>query len=190
VFLLGTVQMLFESVVFVFIFLWTPLLQPHGAPLGIVFAAFMAASALGSSLYRLLVSASLLQPSHLLLLAVLLLFLAFLALLFATQPVQAFGAFLFVEFSCGLYFPAMGFLRRKIVPQKDRAGVTNWFHLPLNLLVWLVLLGWTPTHGASDMGSACALLALLALLVATCLFALIRRDAELRCPTDAAVSDL
>ncbi|NWR60515.1 MFSD5 protein, partial [Bucorvus abyssinicus] len=56
VLLLGTVQALFESVIYIFIFLWTPVLDPHGAPLGIVFAAFMAASALGSSLYRLALS--------------------------------------------------------------------------------------------------------------------------------------
>ncbi|NXT24260.1 MFSD5 protein, partial [Syrrhaptes paradoxus] len=57
VLLLGTVQALFESVIYIFIFLWTPVLDPHGAPLGIVFAAFMASSALGSALYRLAVSA-------------------------------------------------------------------------------------------------------------------------------------
>ncbi|KFQ00848.1 Major facilitator superfamily domain-containing protein 5, partial [Leptosomus discolor] len=57
VLLLGTVQALFESVIYIFIFLWTPVLDPHGAPLGVVFSAFMAASALGSSLYRLAVAA-------------------------------------------------------------------------------------------------------------------------------------
>ncbi|NXX21615.1 MFSD5 protein, partial [Podargus strigoides] len=53
VLLLGTIQALFESVIYIFIFLWTPVLDPHGAPLGIIFSAFMAASALGSSLYGL-----------------------------------------------------------------------------------------------------------------------------------------
>ncbi|KAF1632558.1 Molybdate-anion transporter, partial [Eudyptes filholi] len=63
VLLLGTIQALFESVVYIFIFLWTPVLDPHGAPLGIVFSSFMAASTLGSSLYRLAVSKSYhLQP--------------------------------------------------------------------------------------------------------------------------------
>ncbi|NXJ86931.1 MFSD5 protein, partial [Trogon melanurus] len=56
VLLLGAIQALFESVVAIFIFLWTPVLDPHGAPLGVVFSAFMAASALGSSLYRLALS--------------------------------------------------------------------------------------------------------------------------------------
>ncbi|NXH11357.1 MFSD5 protein, partial [Bucco capensis] len=56
VLLLGTIQALFESVIYIFIFLWTPVLDPYGAPLGIVFASFMASSALGSSLYRLALS--------------------------------------------------------------------------------------------------------------------------------------
>ncbi|NWS65203.1 MFSD5 protein, partial [Chunga burmeisteri] len=56
VLLLGAIQALFESVIYIFIFLWTPVLDPHGAPLGIVFSAFMAASMLGSSLYRLAIS--------------------------------------------------------------------------------------------------------------------------------------
>ncbi|NXL68522.1 MFSD5 protein, partial [Chordeiles acutipennis] len=56
VLLLGTIQALFESIIYIFIFLWTPVLDPHGAPLGIVFSSFMAASMLGSSLYRLALS--------------------------------------------------------------------------------------------------------------------------------------
>ncbi|XP_009582148.1 PREDICTED: molybdate-anion transporter, partial [Fulmarus glacialis] len=82
VLLLGTIQALFESVIYIFIFLWTPVLDPHGS----------------------------------------------------------FLAFLLIELSCGLYFPAMGFLRRKVVPEKDRLGVMNWFRLPLNLLACLGLL--------------------------------------------------
>ncbi|KFZ47166.1 Major facilitator superfamily domain-containing protein 5, partial [Antrostomus carolinensis] len=56
VLLLGTIQALFESIIYIFIFLWTPVLDPHGAPLGVVFSSFMASSMLGSSLYRLALS--------------------------------------------------------------------------------------------------------------------------------------
>ncbi|NXI64276.1 MFSD5 protein, partial [Anseranas semipalmata] len=56
VLLLGTIQALFESVIYIFIFLWTPVLDPHGPPLGIVFSSFMAASMVGSSLYRVAIS--------------------------------------------------------------------------------------------------------------------------------------
>ncbi|KAM6231311.1 LOW QUALITY PROTEIN: molybdate-anion transporter [Spheniscus humboldti] len=144
--LLGTIQALFESVIYIFVFLWTPVLDPHGAPLGIVFSGFMAASTLGSSLYRLSVSRRYrLQPVHLLSLAVLLVFFSLFMLTFSTSPGQespteSFLAFLLITVSCGLYFPAMGFLRRKVVPERDRLGAMNWFRLPLNLLASLGLL--------------------------------------------------
>ncbi|XP_074991509.1 molybdate-anion transporter isoform X3 [Calonectris borealis] len=170
VLLLGTIQALFESVIYIFIFLWTPVLDPHGAPLGVVFSGFMAASMLGSSLYRLAVSKSPGQES----------------------PVESFLAFLLIELSCGLYFPAMGFLRRKVVPEKDRLGVMNWFRLPLNLLACLGLLVLHDSDrrtGTRSMFGACAAVALLALLAAGRLFALSRRHAELRLPATPGQAD-
>lgn len=191
VLLLGTVQALFESVIYIFIFLWTPVLDPHGAPLGVVFAAFMAASALGSALYRLALSRRYrLQPLQLLALAVLLLFFSLFMLTFSTSPGQespteSFLAFLLIELACGLYFPAMGFLRRQVVPEKERLGVMNWFRLPLNLLACLGLLVLHDSDrrtGTRSMFGLCAAVALLALLAAGRLFALGRHDAELRLP--------
>ncbi|NXL17285.1 MFSD5 protein, partial [Setophaga kirtlandii] len=52
VLLLGLVQALVESILLIFAFLWTPVLEPHGIPLGIAFSAFTAASATGSALFR------------------------------------------------------------------------------------------------------------------------------------------
>uniref|UniRef100_A0A663FHQ8 Molybdate-anion transporter n=1 Tax=Aquila chrysaetos chrysaetos TaxID=223781 RepID=A0A663FHQ8_AQUCH len=170
VLLLGTIQALFESVIYIFIFLWTPVLDPHGAPLGIVFSGFMAASTLGSSLYHLAVSKSPGQES----------------------PAESFLAFLLIELSCGLYFPAMGFLRRKVVPEKDRLGVMNWFRLPLNLLACLGLLVLHDSDrqtGTRSMFGVCAAVALLALLAVGRLFALSRHDAELRLPAPPGQAD-
>lgn len=198
VLLLGTIQALFESVIYIFIFLWTPVLDPHGAPLGIVFSSFMAASTLGSSLYHLAVSKRYhLQPVHLLSLAVLLVFFSLFMLTFSTNPGQespaeSFLAFLLIELSCGLYFPAMGFLRRKVVPEKDRLGVMNWFRLPLNLLACLGLLVLHDSDrqtGTRSMFGVCAAVALLALLAVGRLFTLSRHDAELRLPTPLGQAD-
>ncbi|NWI61259.1 MFSD5 protein, partial [Calyptomena viridis] len=61
--LLGAVQGLVEGVILIFIFLWTPALEPLGIPLGMAFSGFMAASAVGSALFRRGVSGGLrLQP--------------------------------------------------------------------------------------------------------------------------------
>lgn len=191
VLLLGTVQALFESVIYIFVFLWTPVLDPHGPPLGIVFSSFMAASMVGASLYRLAVSPRYrLQPIHVLSLSVLVGFFSLFMLAFSTNPSQespaeSFVAFLLLELSCGLYFPAMGFLRRKAIPEKDRPGVMNWCRVPLNLLACLGLLllhGADHGPGTRSIFSACCGLMLLALLAVVGLFSVVRHDAELRLP--------
>merc|ERR1711955_196055 len=52
--LLGTMQSLFESVMYIFVFMWTPILDPGYPPLGIVFACFMICYMAGSSMFDLL----------------------------------------------------------------------------------------------------------------------------------------
>ena len=50
--LLGAMQSLFEGAMYTFVFLWTPALSPHGEdiPHGFIFATFMLASMVGSSI--------------------------------------------------------------------------------------------------------------------------------------------
>ncbi|CAK8985431.1 Molybdate-anion transporter (Major facilitator superfamily domain-containing protein 5) (Molybdate transporter 2 homolog) (hsMOT2) [Durusdinium trenchii] len=40
----------------------------------------------------------------------------------------------------GVYFPAIGFLRAKFIPEEVRATVVNFFRIPLNALVVMILL--------------------------------------------------
>ena len=58
--LLGTIQSLFEASMYTFVFLWTPALSPNGEaiPHGMVFATFMLASMIGSSIAEKLMNAS------------------------------------------------------------------------------------------------------------------------------------
>ncbi|KAG5837966.1 hypothetical protein ANANG_G00218740 [Anguilla anguilla] len=161
--LLGAVQALFESVLYIFVFLWTPVLDPHGPPLGIVFSCLMAASMAGSALYRLATSSARcrLQPAHLLCAAVLLAALSFAVLTVSTapgrpRPLRSFLAFLLLELGCGLYFPAVGFLQGRVIPEDRRAGVLAWFRLPLHLLACLGLLalhGEVSGSGAGEAGA-------------------------------------
>jgi hypothetical protein len=51
-----------------------------------------------------------------------------------------FMAFNIFEFSCGLYFPSVGTIRGKLVPEETRATVMNVFRVPLNLIVVCSLL--------------------------------------------------
>ncbi|XP_018616278.1 molybdate-anion transporter [Scleropages formosus] len=196
VMLLGGVQALFESVLYIFVFLWTPVLDPHGPPLGIVFSCLMAASMAGSLLYRIASSARYrLQPGHLLCLAVLLAFFSFFMLTFSTAPGQprpreSFLAFLLLELACGLYFPAVSFLQGRVIPEERRTAVLAWFRLPLHLLACLGLLalhrevsgtgGGEGGSGTRHMFGGCAAMMLAALLAVVSLFTLTRQDSDLR----------
>lgn len=196
VLLLGGVQALFESVLYIFVFLWTPVLDPHGPPLGIVFSCLMAASLAGSILFRLATSARYrLQPAHLLCLAVLLAFFSFFMLTFSTAPGQprpreSLLAFLLLELACGLYFPAVSFLQGRVIPVERRAGVLAWFRLPLHLLACLGLLalhgevsgtgGGEAGGGTRHMFAGCAGMMLAALLAVVSLFTLGKNDTDLR----------
>uniref|UniRef100_A0A8C8SBJ1 Molybdate-anion transporter n=1 Tax=Pelusios castaneus TaxID=367368 RepID=A0A8C8SBJ1_9SAUR len=199
VLLLGTIQALFESVIYIFIFLWTPVLDPHNPPLGIVFSSFMAASMVGSSLYRIATSKRYhLQPMHILSLSVLMVFFSLFMLTFSTNPGQenpseSFLAFLLIELCCGLYFPAMGFLRRKVIPEKDQVGVMNWFRIPLNLLAcfgMLILHDSDYKTGTRNMFTVCSVMMVMALLAVVSLFTVVRNNAELRVPSSQGQNEL
>lgn len=196
VLLLGGVQALFESVLYIFVFLWTPVLDPHGPPLGIVFSCLMAASMVGSLLFRLAVSTRYhLQPGHVLCLAVLMAFFSFFMLIFSTAPGQprpheSFFAFLLLELACGLYFPAVSFLQGRVIPEDKRAGVLAWFRVPLHLLACLGLLalhgevsgtgGGESGSGTRHMFGGCAVMMLAALMAVVSLFTFGRNDSDLR----------
>ncbi|CAB1336703.1 unnamed protein product [Coregonus sp. 'balchen'] len=196
VMLLGGVQALFESVLYIFVFLWTPVLEPHGPPLGIVFSCLMAASMAGSLLYRMATSTRYrLQPGHLLCFSMLLAFFSFFMLIFSTAPGQprpreSLLAFLLLELASGLYFPAVSFLQGRVIPEEKRAGVLAWFRLPLHLLACLGLLalhgevsgtgGGEGGSGTRNMFGGCAVMMLAALLAVVSLFTLGRNDVDLR----------
>ena len=152
----------------------------------------MAASLLGSSLYRIATSKRYhLQPMHLLSLAVLIVVFSLFMLTFSTSPgqespVESFIAFLLIELACGLYFPSMSFLRRKVIPETEQAGVLNWFRVPLHLLACLGLLVLHDSDrktGTRNMFSICSAVMVVALLAVVGLFTVVRHDAELRVPS-------
>ena len=54
IFLLGAVQSLLESCMYIFVFLWTPVLDTGSTPLGMVFSCFMVCIMVGSALFSIL----------------------------------------------------------------------------------------------------------------------------------------
>ncbi|KAG8238616.1 hypothetical protein J437_LFUL017743 [Ladona fulva] len=149
IFLLGVIQSLFESVMYTFVFLWTPVLEPGHPPLGVIFSCFMLCIMIGSSLYSLFLAAGY-SSQQLLTLSIGLAMGCTIGCVLSSSPEASFGAFLILEVAIGLYLPSTGHLRSALLPEEIRASITNWFRVPMNLLTCGGLL-WlsgdnSPTH--------------------------------------------
>ncbi|XP_057290887.1 molybdate-anion transporter-like [Hydractinia symbiolongicarpus] len=164
IFLIGAVQAMFESVMYIFVFLWTPVLLPANPPLGIVFSSFMCAIWIGGSIFEYLLKRNIKSTTIISGVVYGVMFANFLAsLASANHPRTSFFLFLITELLCGIYFPAMGRLRSKILPAAQHSAIMNWFRVPLNTIASVVLLVLHDSHsnvGISHMFTLCACLLL------------------------------
>ncbi|XP_062504500.1 molybdate-anion transporter-like [Corticium candelabrum] len=159
VLLIGLAQSLVESVVCVFVFLWTPVLSPAGPPLGIVFANFMVSTMIGGVVCSLLTIHQWKPPQILLLATSLASIALFAAVVFASHPRVSYLAYLVLELCCGMYFSSMSQARKEILPEPHHTAVLNWFRVPLNLTAALVILLLHDTSsGAPEIFSVCTVL--------------------------------
>ena len=155
----GAVQSLFESAMYILVLQWPPAVaaavaKMFGAnavtPYGTVFSCFMASCLLGSTLFGQLSKQKVpTEASTTAMLSV-----ATIAMGAATWAVKAAGsgatavntlpqliAALFCFEACvGMYFPSIGTLRSRYVPDSHRSVIMNLFGIPLNVLVVAVFL--------------------------------------------------
>lgn len=154
--LLGAIQSLFEGSMYTFVFLWTPALSPNDEeiPHGFIFSTFMLASMLGSSfasrlmarnspkveIYMQIVfvisSASLLLP-------------IMTNFLVAPSKVKGGGisfsgclqllGFCTFEACVGIFWPSIMKMRSQYIPEEARSTIMNFFRIPLNIFVCIVL---------------------------------------------------
>mmetsp|Transcript_2194 Transcript_2194/g.3103 ORF Transcript_2194/g.3103 Transcript_2194/m.3103 type:complete len:505 (-) Transcript_2194:209-1723(-) len=145
---LGLTQACCEGAMYSFIFLWTPALRQKKVdgqeplPLGKIFSTFMVCSMLGSQVFSICVKNGISEER-----------IMFMTLLIATfslvlGPIDdvvgtslMYLGFLMFEVCIGLYYPAMGTLKSKYVPDQNRSTIYNIFRIPLNAIVLIVLLG-------------------------------------------------
>lgn len=144
IFLLGAIEALFESVIYTIIFLWTPILEPAAPSLGIVFSSFMVCILIGQAVFHIL-SARKVPATGMLTFATALALVSNIVCVFTVHPESqdmntSFVAFLIFQFCVGIYFPAMGYLRLRVIPDAYRYPITNWFRVPLNLITCIVLM--------------------------------------------------
>jgi MFS family permease len=159
--LLGAMQALFEGSMYTFVFLWTPALSPNGEkiPHGMVFACFMVASMVGSAVSgRLLSNNSKFKVEKYMQvvfgLAACCLFVPVLyhhgeagdadSLADPEDGITFDGklqlaAFCAFEGMVGVFWPSMMTMRSAYVPEEMRSTIINFFRIPLNLFVCVVL---------------------------------------------------
>lgn len=154
--LVGSVQSLFEAAMYIFVLQWPPAISgaissafkgasSSATPYGTVFSCFMACCLLGSTLFGQLVKMGVPTETF----ATLMLSVATMAmggtavasLSGAAAPLWALMAGFFCFEACvGMYFPSIGTLRSKYVPDSHRSVIMNLFGIPLNVLVVSVFL--------------------------------------------------
>ena len=186
VFLVGTIESLFESCLFVFVFVWTPAiggivvrhseagqgLKMSDIPLGVAFATFMVCFMIGGLICdHLTHKANYTLPNLLMPVSGALAASFFLATFFSQNNSSLFFRTLvliclqLVEFGCGFYYPIMRIIRDKILPNEHRISIINWFRVPLTLLSGLALLFLHDSSGGiPGIFLFCAILMLIAFL--------------------------
>merc|ERR1712216_317977 len=136
----GVVVSLFEGCMYIFVFNWTPSLSAgfKSPPFGFIFATFMVACMGGSSAFSVLSNTF---PPETFLVGVFGCGAVALAVpIFTTDTLSVLVAFLVFEACVGVYWPAMGTVKSKVVPEEMRATVYNIYRVPLNMVVLGILL--------------------------------------------------
>ncbi|PAA79949.1 hypothetical protein BOX15_Mlig030788g1, partial [Macrostomum lignano] len=149
---LGITQAMFEGSMYCFVLEWTPALTPeklmpsvaagHAGriPHGYIFAAYMVSMMIGSQLYSLCSAQARPESFMRWVFAVSALCFALPAWKKTDALIPAtFGGFLAFEACIGLFWPAIGTMRGRYVPDATRATVMNFFRVPLNLIVVVIL---------------------------------------------------
>ncbi|XP_051121194.1 uncharacterized protein LOC127244753 isoform X2 [Andrographis paniculata] len=142
--LLGAIQSLFEGSMYTFVFLWTPALSPNDEeiPHGFIFATFMLASMLGSSIAaRLLARNTLRVESYMQIVFVISSAALLLPILtsFLVAPSKEKGGgisysgclqllgFCTFEACVGIFWPSIMKMRSQYIPEEARSTIMNFF---------------------------------------------------------------
>ncbi|XP_047324265.1 molybdate-anion transporter-like [Impatiens glandulifera] len=156
--LLGAIQSLFEGSMYTFVFLWTPALSPNDEeiPHGFIFATFMLSSMLGSSIAsHLMANASIRVEKYMQLVFVIsagALLLPVLTYYFVSPLAAGEGGggisiagciqllgFCTFEGCVGIFWPSIMKMRSQYIPEEARSTIMNFFRIPLNLFVCIIL---------------------------------------------------
>jgi MFS family permease len=178
----GLQQALFEGAMYTFVFLWTPALERDDQPTipyGIIFACFMIACSLGGTLFGY--SASQMPLSRLMRLLYIGAACLMSTPMLTTETMPIFLAFVTFEIIVGMFWPGIGTLRSKYIPEECRATVINLFRVPLNIIVCVVLYN-QGSMSVQSVFAACTIFHGLAAVAAVALEGLTRHDDKIEPP--------
>nr|CAB3263797.1 molybdate-anion transporter-like [Phallusia mammillata] len=172
-FQVGCIQALFESVLCLFVFLWTPVLDHHGPPLGIVFASFMVSHLLGGTIYRIIINLNKILSCYMMVGILVSAGGAVLICVLTTHPskefpIISFCAFLVFELASGMYFPAMMDIKKELNLDKVECAAVTWFRVPLNLIACTGLIflhSVDNATGTKNLFACCFVAVITALLI-------------------------
>ncbi|ORY37800.1 DUF791-domain-containing protein [Rhizoclosmatium globosum] len=137
-------QSLYESAMYIFVFLWTPTLEKTAGSAGIqhgwIFACFMVCCMIGSEIFSLLVASFKIQVEDFSYKIFAVAGVAFILPVLTNSPLLCLSSFFVFEACCGLYWPVMGTLRGKYIADDVRSTTMTLFRLPLNLIVVVTLM--------------------------------------------------
>lgn len=161
--LLGVSQASFEGAMYTFTFVWTPALQSAAGqqaeiPHGTIFATFMAATMVGSSLFSLFSRTARIE---IIMRNVFIVGAMVFGCIVAWPRVEVvYGGFLIFEVLCGVYFPGMATMRAPYIPEESRSALLTFFRVPLNLIVVFALYEDLPI---SEVFAMCGVLMVVAI---------------------------
>jgi MFS transporter, MFS domain-containing protein family, molybdate-anion transporter len=162
VLLCGLISSLFEGSMYIFVFMWTPLLrslsddEKADLPFGLIFSTFMVCCMAGSSLFSIVVEKIPVEKLAVAVFAVGSIAMTMVGL--ASSDTIAFLGMNIFEMCVGLYFPSMGTMKGGIVPEDQRAAIYNLYRIPLNFIVLFSLLTDITPHLSFTL-NACMLAA-------------------------------
>jgi MFS family permease len=139
VILVGMVNSIFEGTMYSFVFMWVPamgkLVGFANLPTGLVFSCLMVCISLGGLLFSPTMLLSVLPAEKVGILIFIVGACALLVPVFFFSLVPVLASFLVFETCVGLFFPCMGYLRSKVIPDSIQGSVMNVFRVPLNIFV-------------------------------------------------------
>jgi MFS family permease len=153
---LTLITSIFEGSMYLFVFLWNGSLNAareaaittspslsKTLPLGLIFSSFMCAMMIGSMVISVMALYNQDQnPASHLVDTLAIAASALLIPVIARSETSVFWSFALFEACVGMYYPTIGKIKSKLVPDSSRAKVYAWMRLPLNVFV-VVALGLT-----------------------------------------------